>query len=173
MLRFSRRYAMGHRLISGAAPNCRVPHGHDEVVTVEIASDSNRALDEETNMLVEFEIAKGRWFEWIDASVDHTFHISDADPLIDFFRQNEPELLPKLLVTQGDPTTELRAACYHAKLSAFLQASAKGLICTRLELQETPTNAVIFNASSTKRFLPTGDAHWWHRADSSINDLAA
>jgi len=159
---------MGHRLISGAAPNCRIPHGHDEVVTVDIASDSNEGLDPETNMLVEFEQAKGRWFEWIDNSIDHTFHIGDKDPLIVYFRENEPEQLPKLLVTPGDPTTELRAACYFAKLSAFL---ADGLICTRVLLQETPTNAVEFNSYSTKRFLPSGEAHWWHRADASINDL--
>lgn len=173
VLRFSRRYAMGHRLISGAAPNCRVPHGHDEVVTIDIASSSNHGLDDETNMLVEFEHAKGRWFDWIDNSVDHTFHIGDGDPLIDFFRASEPELVARLLVTPGDPTTELRAACYFAKLSAFLDAGGHGLVCTRILLQETPSNAVEFNASSASSFLPKGDAHWWHRADSSINDLAA
>ena len=129
VLRFSRRYSMGHRLISGAAPNCRVPHGHDEVVTVDIASATNDGLDPGTNMLVEFEHAKGRWFDWIDKSVDHTFHIGDQDPLIEYFRANEPEQLPKLLITPGDPTTELRAACYFAKLSAFLPT---GFICTRV-----------------------------------------
>jgi 6-pyruvoyltetrahydropterin/6-carboxytetrahydropterin synthase len=173
VLRFSRRYAMGHRLISGAAPNCRVPHGHDEVVTVDIASASNASLDPDTNMLVEFEYAKGSWFEWIDSRVDHSFHISDQDPLIDFFRSNEPEMLTRLLVTPGDPTTELRAACYFAKLTALLDANDHGLICSRVLLQETPTNAVEFNSSSTQSFLPQGAAHWWHRADLSINDLAA
>ena len=64
-LRFSRRYSMGHRLISGAAPNCKIPHGHDEIVTVGIGSDNNRKLDTDTNMLVEFEEAKGLWFDWI------------------------------------------------------------------------------------------------------------
>ena len=164
---------MGHRLISGAAPNCRVPHGHDEVVTVDIARNTTESLDPETNMLVEFEQAKGRWFGWIDNSVDHTFHISDADPLIDFFRDNEPDLLARLLVTPGDPTTELRAACYYAKLRAFLNESDQQLVCTRVVIQETPTNAVEFNATPTGSILPDGDAHWWHRADSSINDLAA
>ena len=164
---------MGHRLISGAAPNCRVPHGHDEVVTVDIAKSGEATLDPETNMLVEFEQAKGRWFEWVDDAVDPTFHIGDRDPLIDFFRANEPDLLKKLLVTPGDPTTELRAACYFAKLSALLAAGGEGLICTRVQIQETPTNAVEFSASDTSRYLPTGDGHWWHRPDLSINDLAA
>ena len=173
VLRFSRRYAMGHRLISGAAPNCRVPHGHDEVVTVDIASADNQGLDPETNMLVEFEAAKGRWFEWIDRSVDHSFHLGDNDPLIDFFRDREPELVARLLITPGDPTTEVRAACYFAKLSAFLDSTDHRLVCTRLQIQETPTNAVEFNGSATAGLLPDGPAHWWHRADLSINDLAA
>lgn len=157
---------MGHRLISGAAPNCRVPHGHDEVVTVDIASANNDGLDPETNMLVEFEQAKGRWFEWIDDSVDHSFHVSDADPLIAFFTDKEPELLPKFLITPGDPTTELRAACYFAKLNAFL---ADDLVCTRVELQETPTNTVEIRSS---KYVANDTKHWWNRADSSINDLA-
>ena len=111
---------MGHRLISGAAKNCQIPHGHDEVVTVNIASKDNQGLDPNTNMLVEFEEAKGQWFKWIDQAVDHSFHINAEDPIIDFFRTNEPELLSKLLITPGDPTTEIRAACYHAKLNCFL-----------------------------------------------------
>ncbi len=173
VLRFSRRYSMGHRLTSGAAPNCRVPHGHDEVVTVDIASASNAGLDPETHMLVEFEQAKGRWFEWIDGAVDHSFHIGDGDPLVRYFRDREPALVGRLLVTPGDPTTELRAACYFAKLNAFLAAGEEALVCTRVQIQETPTNAVEFAPRDTARFLRPGDAHWWHRADMSINDLAA
>ena len=110
VLRFSRRYSMGHRLVSDAAPKCRVPHGHDELVTVDIASATNAALDPATNMLVEFDVAKGRWFEWIDSALDHSFHIGDNDPLIGYFSSNEPDLTPRLLVTPGDPTTEVRAA---------------------------------------------------------------
>ena len=81
-LRFSRRYSMAHRLLSGVAPNCRVPHGHDEVVTVDIVESSNAGLDGKTNMLVEFEQVKGRWFKWIDKAVDHSFHLGDGDPLV-------------------------------------------------------------------------------------------
>ena len=72
-LRFSRRYSMGHRLISGEAPNCRVPHGHDEIVTVDIVQVSQAGLDPETNMLAEFDRVKRRWFHWIDRDVDHSF----------------------------------------------------------------------------------------------------
>lgn len=171
-LRFSRRYSMGHRLVGDAAPNCRVPHGHDEVVTVELIGSSGAKLDPHTNMLVEFDQAKRRWFDWIDKSVDHSFHLNAVDPLLMFFRNQEPHLLPRLLVTPGDPTTEIRAACFKAKLGCFLLAENRGLSCTRLTIQETPTNAVICDASEPQQLLPSGD-HWWNRSDLSINDLIA
>ncbi|MEC7225178.1 MAG: 6-carboxytetrahydropterin synthase [Verrucomicrobiota bacterium] len=171
VLKFSRRYSMGHRLISGAAKNCQIPHGHDEVVTVNIASKNNEGLDPNTNMLVEFEDAKGLWFKWIDQAVDHSFHINREDPIIEFFRENEPDLLTKLLVTPGDPTTEIRAACYHSKLSSFLNSGGKGLICIGLQIQETPTNAVYFSCDDIGKFLPSDHDNWWNRADLSINDL--
>ncbi|MBL9150872.1 MAG: 6-carboxytetrahydropterin synthase [Verrucomicrobiales bacterium] len=171
-LRFSRRYSMAHRLISGVAPNCRVPHGHDEVVTVDIVENSNAGLDEKTNMLVEFEQVKGRWFKWIDKAVDHSFHLGDGDPLVAYFRENEPDMLPRLLITPGDPTTEIRAACFARKLRAFLDADNPGFACHRLTIQETPTNAVEFRPWGANAVLPQGD-HWWTRPDQSINDLAA
>lgn len=170
-LRFSRRYAMGHRLTSGEAPNCRVPHGHDEVVTVDIVARDACQLDPRTNMLAEFERVKRRWFRWIDGVVDHSFHICGTDPLLDFFRKNEPDLLDRLLVTPGDPTTEIRAACFKAKLGAFLSADEPSFICDRLVIQETPANAVEVANVDLSRFLPAG-SHWWSRSDDSINDLS-
>ncbi len=169
-LRFSRRYSMGHRLISGEAPNCRVPHGHDEIVTVDIVQISQAGLDPETNMLAEFDRVKRRWFQWIDRNVDHSFHISDADRLLGFFQEHEPELTTKLLITPGDPTTEIRAACFKAKLGAFLAQDEPNFRCYRLIIQETPANAVEIMASALDKILPQGD-HWWNRADTSINDL--
>ncbi len=169
-LRFSRRYSMGHRLMGEAAPNCRVPHGHDEVVTVELASRGNAGLDPATNMLVEFDQAKRRWFDWIDDAVDHSLHLNAADPLVAYFQNNEPYLLPRLLLTPGDPTTEIRAACFKSKLSRFLDLDNPGLTCLTLTIQETPTNAVTCSAPEPQALLPGGD-HWWTRADLSINDF--
>jgi len=163
---------MAHRLTSGVAPNCAVPHGHDEVVTVEIVSTENRGLDPDTNMLVEFEQVKGRWFQWIDKAVDHSFHLGDADPLVRYFRGNEPELAKRLLITPGDPTTEMRAACFAAKLGAFLAADHPGFACRLLAIQETPTNAVEFRPGLVEGVLPDGD-FWWNRPDPSINDFPA
>jgi len=161
---------MAHRLTSGAAPRCGVPHGHDEVVTVEIAAKSETGLDPATNMLAEFGAVKRRWFDWIDGAVDHSFHLCDTDPLIDYFRENEVEILPRLLITPGDPTTEIRAACYMTKLNAFLAEDQPELHCVKVQIDETPTNAVVFSGVA-ESLLPDGD-HWWARADGSINDLA-
>lgn len=166
-LQFERRYSMAHRLLSGAAPRCSVPHGHNEVVTVDIVANTERPLDTDTNMLAEFSVVKKRWFHWIDEMVDHSFQIAHTDPLIEFFRDREPEKLPRLLITPGDPTTEIRAACYAAKLNVFL--AGQGLACCRLTIQETPTNSVVFTGDPTK-ILPAGD-YWWWRGDESINDF--
>ena len=168
ILQFERRYSMAHRLLSGAAPRCSVPHGHNEVVKVDITVSEQRPLDSSTNMLAEFSVVKKRWFHWIDKHVDHSFQIADTDPLIDYFREHEPERLPRLLITPGDPTTEIRAACYMAKLNVFLVG--QGLVCNRLTIDETPTNSVVF-AGNPSQVLPAGD-HWWWQDDESINDIS-
>jgi 6-pyruvoyltetrahydropterin/6-carboxytetrahydropterin synthase len=164
---------MAHRLTSGVAPSCSVPHGHDEVVTVDIIESSNGGLDPATNMLVEFDQVKRRWFEWIDDAVDHSFHLGHSDPLIAYFQTSEPELAARLLVTPGDPTTELRAACYSAKLSAFLTGDNPEFRCRKLTIQETPTNSVEYRPSEERKVVPSGEDHWWNRRDMSINDLSA
>ena len=167
-LQFERRYSMAHRLLSGAAPRCSVPHGHNEVVTVDIVANNERPLDSDTNMLAEFSVVKKRWFHWIDEMVDHSFQIADTDPLIGYFREHEPKTLLRCLITPGDPTTEMRAACFMAKLNVFL--AGQGLVCSRLTIQETPTNSVVFTGDPTK-VLPAGN-YWWWRGDDAINDFA-
>ena len=166
-LQFERRYSMAHRLLSGAAPRCSVPHGHNEVVVVEIVASDERTLNPSTNMLAEFSVVKKRWFQWIDKTVDHSFHIADSDPLIAYFRDHEPETLARCLITPGDPTTEILAACFMAKLNVFL--SGQGLACSRMTIHETPTNSVVF-AGDPSPVLPDGD-YWWWRQDDAINEF--
>ena len=166
-LQFERRYSMAHRLLSGAAPRCSVPHGHNELVSVDIVADHERPLDPGTNMLAEFSVVKKRWFHWIDEMVDHSFQIADTDPLIGYFREHEPKTLTRCLITPGDPTTEIRAACFMAKLNVFL--AGQGLVCSRLTIHETPTNSVVFTGDPTQ-VLPSGD-YWWWRSDESVNDF--
>lgn len=92
--------------------------------------------------------------------------------MIEWFRAHEPQRLDRLLVTPGDPTTEMLAACLMAKLNAFLAADGNDLHCVELTVEETPTNAVTFTGDPAEA-LPLRRDGWWSRADDSINDLAA
>ncbi len=168
---FSRRFAMAHRLISGNSEKCATPHGHNEFVTVRLMATQPSRLDGHMNMVEPFERAKAAWHRWVDNHVDHAFQLSDRDTLIDWFRLHEPHRLTRILVTPGDPTTEVLACCMMAKLNALLVDDGARLICTEIEVQETPTNTVRFTGDPLP-MLPPG-AQWWTRADMSINDLVA
>lgn len=174
-LSFTRRFSMGHRLISGTSERCAVPHGHNEFVTVTLQAASPARLDGATNMVVPFADAKQRWHGFIDTRLDHSFQLSASDPLLDWFIAHEPQRIERLVVTPGDPTTELMAALLYAKLQAFLHDEGNKLICTSLTLEETPTNTVRLTGDPTP-YLPADDgssaSRWWHRADDSLSDLA-
>lgn len=172
---FTRRYSMAHRLIADGGGKCAVPHGHNELVVVKLEATGARRLDGAGNMVEPFETAKARWHRWIDEQVDHAFQLSDRDPLIDYFREREPDKLRRLLVTPGDPSTEILAACFKAKLSAFLEEDGNHLRCIEVKVEETPTNAVTFSGDPAdvlpKRAAGDNRPAWWRRADMSINDL--
>jgi 6-pyruvoyltetrahydropterin/6-carboxytetrahydropterin synthase len=169
---FSRRFAMGHRLIAGDSAKCAVPHGHNEEVTVVLRASRPSPLDGAANMIEPFERAKATWHRWIDDHLDHALQLSDSDPLLAWFASQEPHHLGRVLVTPGDPTTELLACCMMAKLNAFLDADGGRLTCADIRLQETATNTVAFEGNPAL-FLPaTGrELCWWQRPDMSINDL--
>jgi 6-pyruvoyltetrahydropterin/6-carboxytetrahydropterin synthase len=166
---FSHRYSMAHRLLSGKAPKCAVPHGHNELVTVYLQPMGEARLDQQTNMVVEFGQAKTRWHQWLDDQVDHALQLSHLDPLLGYFKAHEPDKLARLLITPGDPTTEMLAACFKAKLQSFLDEQNLSLQCVSIEIEETATNKVIFTGDSQHHVPEKG---WWNRPDSSINDLA-
>lgn len=172
-LAFTRHFAMAHRLLASGSETCALPHGHTETVTVRLQPVAAVTLDGRSNMVEPFERAKGTWHCWIDGHVDHALQLGADDPLLGWFRDNEPARLPRLLVTPGDPTTELLACCLMAKLNAFLQADGGRLVCTEIHLRETPTNAVEFSGDPLPVLPRSGVAlPWWRRADMSINDLA-
>lgn len=166
---FTRRYSMAHRLISGCSVKCATPHGHNEFVTVEIVGDAT-PLDLEVNMVAEFAQAKTNWHRWIDDHVDHAFQLSDQDPLLGWAEEHGPSW--RLVVTPGDPTTEMLAALFMAKLNAFLAADGHGLSCREVKIEETPTNTVTF-AGDWRAHLPhsADGQYWWERADFTTHDL--
>lgn len=169
---FSRRYAMGHRLLSGASQKCGLPHGHNEIVTATLNATASAPLDGNANMVEPFERAKSHWHRWIDNHVDHSLHLSADDPLLEWFASRESHRLARILVTPGDPTTELLAVCMMSKLNALLTADGGRLVCTAIRIEETPTNAVTFDGDPLA-FLPRSakEHPWWLRADMTVNDL--
>ena len=172
-IEFTRRFAMAHRLLADPRSKCVTPHGHNEFVTVTLESDAAPAWGG-ANMAASFERLKTRWHGWIDGAVDHAFQLNAADPLVAFFRAHEPERLPRLMLFDGDPTTEAAAVALRRKLQAFLREEAPGWRCVRLRLEETPTNAVVLEgAAGAAGWAPPSwmQGAWCDRADASINDL--
>jgi 6-pyruvoyltetrahydropterin/6-carboxytetrahydropterin synthase len=169
---FSRRFAMGHRLIEGCSEKCAIPHGHNEIVTVTLRAVSSSRLDGKANMVEPFERAKALWHRWIDDHVDHALQLSATDPLLGWFVRHEPQRLRRILITPGDPTTEMLACCMMAKLNALLAHDGRRLVCAQIRLEETPTNTVTFDGDPLTMLPETAprDA-WWCRPDMTINDF--
>lgn len=167
-LEFSRRYSMAHRLLTDSSGKCLTPHGHDEVVTVTLRPLQPMDFGG-SNMTAAFEKAKGRWHGWIDSCVDHAFQLNLADPLLAYFKAQEPERLPRIMTFEGDPTTEALAIAFLRKLTAFLEAD--GLFAAEaVKVQETPTNACSLTAADLAA-IDWSPGGWARRADDSLNDL--
>lgn len=172
-LRFTRRFSMAHRLYSGRSGNCFTPHGHNEFVHVTLSQKADAALPVgwgDANCVAPFAALKGPWHAFVDQALDHAFQLSASDPLVDYFRQHEPDVVSRLLIVPGDPTTEAVGLALLSKLQAFLAKHSPAFECVRFELEETPTNAVILTPEDL-RACPIDLGPWTRRADFSINDL--
>lgn len=154
---------MAHRLTSGHSALCATPHGHNEFVTVELAPTSPARLDGTANMVVEFASAKQRWHEFVDHTLDHALQLSASDPLLAVADAQFPQW--RLVVTPGDPTTELLGALLASKCQSILEDEALPLRVERLLLEETPTNTVVVTGDG-RDLLPVAEG-WWTRPDGS------
>jgi 6-pyruvoyltetrahydropterin/6-carboxytetrahydropterin synthase len=171
-VQFKRRFSMAHRLRFDRNSKCMVPHGHNEVVTVALKPKAGaRSVDwGRANYAASFADLKRHWHGFVDDSLDHAFQLGADDPMVGYFRDHEPELLPRLLVIAGDPTTEAVATALFMKLDALLHAHLPDFECARLDLEETPTNTVVVTHEDIVA-CPIRLGDWCHRADGSINDL--
>tara|TARA_R110002073_G_scaffold190682_6_gene349449 strand:+ start:2270 stop:2806 length:537 start_codon:yes stop_codon:yes gene_type:complete len=172
---FTRRYCMAHRLFNIRNSRCFVPHGHNEFVKVYLVSIGNDTLDGGVNMMAPFAVLKQVWHQWIDDHVDHSLQLSSQDPMLDYFKTREPENLAHLMITPGDPTTEVLAALFMSKINALLADQGLAVRCRKVEIEETPTNTVSFSGDakdviSTARY-DGPQTPWWQRPDMTINDL--
>lgn len=161
---------MAHRLLADAGSRCAVPHGHNEFVTVTLATDREMAFGG-SNYVASFESLKKRWHGFIDGAVDHAFQVNAADPLLGWFRTHEPHRLNQVMVFDGDPTTEAFAIALRRKIEAILTAEGSAYRCIELVLEETPTNTIVVGEtlSAAERAWMSGG--WMDRPDQSINDL--
>ncbi|GBQ09778.1 6-pyruvoyl tetrahydropterin synthase [Komagataeibacter rhaeticus] len=169
---FTRRFSMAHRLLAGGSERCALPHGHNEYVRVSLRATAPTALDGHANMVLPFQRAKGIWHQFIDNHVDHALQLAQDDPLLGWFAQHEPQRAQRILVTPGDPTTELLACLLMAKLNAFLAADGGILSCASIEIDETPTNTIRYSGDPLAVLPQPRPAAqcWWRRADMTIAD---
>lgn len=162
---------MAHRLLSERSSKCATPHGHNEYVTIHLKSQSSdHSHWGARNYSHSFEALKSPWHSFVDQSLDHALQLNENDPLIAYFKAHEPDLLPRLLVIKGDPTTEAVALALLSKLNALLKHFLPDVICSALELEETPTNKVVVTPEDLAA-CPIEFGQWCHRADLSLNDL--
>ena len=121
LIQFKRRFSMAHRLRFDRDSKCATPHGHNEFVCVDLQARAGKAFDwGGANYAENFSNLKRQWHRFVDVSLDHAFQLGHDDPMIGYFRAHEPEILPRLLVIQGDPTTEAAAAALYMKLNAIM-----------------------------------------------------
>lgn len=169
-IRFTRRFSMAHRLLVDAASKCIVPHGHNEFVHVTLSTD--REMDfGGTNYVASFERLKTRWHGFIDRAVDHAFQLNAADPLLKWFLTEEPQRASRLMVFDGDPTSEALAIALRRKLDAILKDEHSAFRCVALTLEETPTNAVLIGETLSPGERAWMGGSWIDRPDETINDL--
>lgn len=173
--KFFRKWEAAHRLIEGVNQNtlCSQPHGHTWSVEVILRKKSFKQLNGIDNVMVPFQKAKSRWHQWIDEHLDHAMIMNEKDPLIEFLKKENP--VGRVVITPGDPTTEMLALLMKSKLEQFLIAEGDELYCEKIILHETQTNSVIFEGS-TREYFPAnavGRANaWWLRPDFSTTFIS-
>lgn len=166
---------MAHRLMTQAgagrgasSAKCATPHGHNELVSVELVPRHPMTLDGQSNMVAEFGALKTAWHAFVDQRLDHALQLSEHDPLLAIVDEQFSDW--RVVVTPGDPSTELMAALLASKCQAILNVQSAhdpslDLRVARVRLTETPTNTVVFEGDPSE-VLPRREG-WWSRADDT------
>lgn len=171
-LSFTRNFCFARRFLSGTSEKHAMPHGFEASVTIVLAETVTVELDGKTNKTEIFDQVKAIWTHWVDKAVDGAMQCSEADPLLAFFAQYEPQRLGQIMQMPGDPTTELLACCMMAKIKAFLQKDQIPLDCLQLQIEAPAKNILTFTgdpAASIPQIHNTDP--WWNRPDMSINNF--
>ena len=123
-------FCYGHRLMDYEG-KCRVPHGHNGVVEIELQAE---ALDRR-GMVCDFGEIKDAVKAWLDRELDHRMLLRDDDPLAAVLRDmGEPCLLMK-----ENPTAEAIARLIYEF------TKGQGFPLTQVRLWETETSYATYD----------------------------
>lgn len=116
-------FCYGHRLMHYEG-KCRVPHGHNGKVAIDLASDTLDAL----GMVLDFTEIKRVVQRWIDDTLDHRMLLRRDDPLAAWLQERgEP-----CFVMEQNPTAEAIAQLI------FEYTAKQGFPVVEVRLWETP-----------------------------------
>ena len=123
-------FCYGHRLMDYQG-KCRVPHGHNGVVEIELQADR---LDHR-GMVYDFSEIKETIKAWLDRELDHRMLLRADDPLVPVLRtMSEP-----CLVMEENPTAEAIARLIYEF------PKSRGFPLTRVRLWETETSYATYD----------------------------
>lgn len=134
---FKRRFEAAHRFIKSNS-KCATPHGHTWWITLTLNHSPN-LIQNEINFSYDFKHLKKDWHKYVDEELDHHFFVNAEDPLLNYLKELQPDLL--ITSTDGDPTTETLALTF-LKKALQIFSDFKGVEVKSLYLEETPTNGV-------------------------------
>ena len=171
---FKYRFEAAHRFTKSCADSCATPHGHTWYAkAVFEARDRNLADDD---MVLEFSLLKKAWKNFLQETVDHSFMHHFEDPILSALKMHIPKF--RGLPFPGDPTTELIAALFFAKLQVMhKQVDPTGILRpVSVVIRETPTNTVSFKidrggSSALIQRLDSKYRAWWQSADPEAREL--
>jgi 6-pyruvoyl-tetrahydropterin synthase len=170
-LTFTYRFEAAHRFTRSCADSCATPHGHTWYAKA-IFEAPETALGSD-DMVMEFSILKKSWKSFIQEYVDHSFMHHYQDPIMDILRKEIPKL--RALPFPGDPTTELIAALFFAKLKTMHEAipGAEAIKPAGVVIRETPTNSVTFRSRDTSKIATLNEKFegWWQSPDPAARFL--
>ncbi|MEO5656992.1 MAG: 6-carboxytetrahydropterin synthase [Nitrospiria bacterium] len=132
MYRVTKRltFCYGHRLMDYDG-KCRVPHGHNGVVEIELQAEG---LDRR-GMVYDFGEIKDAVKAWLDRELDHRMLLRTDDPLVPVLRQmGEP-----FVVMAENPTAEAIAKLIYDF------TKAQGFPLTQVRLWETETSCATYD----------------------------
>jgi 6-pyruvoyltetrahydropterin/6-carboxytetrahydropterin synthase len=171
---FTRRISMAHRLIADSTSKCASGHGHNIIIHWDLVSNTVETFkfDFHANMMELFATAKGKVHHWLDEHADHSFFLSNKDPMLQWIDEHEPN--HRVMTFPGDPTMEMVSACFFSKFNKLIP---NDLYCSSVTIEETPTNAVTVNSAynlydywENNRISSEGVLPWYNRNDMSTRD---